>query len=509
MNVSDLRDLLLAPHLHPEEVAARLHPYGFRRPAQADRNLQALAEDPIARGLLADLLPDLLACLADSADPDGALDRLERFFRSAGATAALLSHLKGAPRGIELLTRTLGASPFLADILVRHPNWFYWLSDPEVLARRRTRAEIEEDLARALAPLKGEARRLGALRVAKRREILHIGVRDLLRLARVEETLAALSTLAEALLRKACEEAARAVGQGHRPAVVKGFAVLGLGKLGGGELNFSSDVDLIFVCGSDADPDPDRAALARRLTDALSSVTDEGYVYRVDLRLRPEGRVGRVVPSLEACDLYYRTRGATWERLALVKAWPVAGDRALGRRFLAATEPFVFARAFDAAALDEILEMKRRIDRKVALRDESGRHVKLGVGGIREIELVAQVLQVRFGGERRALRDRNTRRALARLRRASLLSREEHAALLSGYMFLRDVENKLQMVSDVQTHTLPESPEELRICARRLGYTETQGVDAGEALLRDYRSHTEAVHRIFADVLQAGRLGVA
>jgi glutamate-ammonia-ligase adenylyltransferase len=213
-----------------------------------------------------------------------------------------------------------------------------------------------------------------------------------------------------------------------------------------------------------------------------------------------------VAPSLRACEEYYRARGSTWERLALLKAWPVAGDRALGRRFLERVRPFVYARPFDSAALEEVRGIKRQIDRKLALRDESARHVKLGIGGIREIELLVQSLQVRFGARRPAIRDRNTVNALSRLARARLVSEAERRTLVAAYLFLRDVENKLQMVADTQTHSLPESPEELQICARRLGYRDSTESDAGDALLRDYRAHTESTHGIFRNVFEGGRL---
>ena len=525
MTRRDVRDLLLAPQLTPEAAAALLDPYGFRDPPQADRNLQALARDPLDRTLLADVLEDLLQGLARSADPDGALDRLERFFRASGASTPVLSHLKAAPHAVDLLTRTFGASPFLAEILIRHPTWLYWVSDPEVLTHGRRRSEIESDV--ALAPLPSEDRRKDALRLAWRREILHIGARDLLRLASVEETLGALSALAEALIEKACEvaEAALRGERGLAPTraaslgrSTPGFTVLGLGKLGGSELNFSSDVDLVFVCASDdgrvgrGRSAPSRseyyAALGRRVTAVLGDVTSEGYLYRVDLRLRPDGNLGGVAPSLRACQEYYRTRGATWERLALLKAWPVAGDAALGRRFLASVRSFIYARPFDAAALEEVREIKRRIDQRVALRDESLRHVKLGVGGIREIELLVQALQVRFGDARPEIRERNTLQALGRLREAGLLSPAESEAIVAAYLFLRDVENKLQMVAGAQTHSLPVAPEELRACARRLGYTDGSEADAGQAFLRDYRAHTESVHRLFVQVLDGGRLEV-
>ncbi|HSB60920.1 MAG TPA: glutamate-ammonia-ligase adenylyltransferase, partial [Vicinamibacteria bacterium] len=305
--------------------------------------------------------------------------------------------------------------------------------------------------------------------------------------------------------------------RGRRGSARRGFTVLGLGKLGGGELNFSSDVDLVYLYATDRGrapggrSAPDRGeyfqALARRVTSALVEVTGEGYVYRVDLRLRPEGRSGSVAQSLRSFEEYYRSRGATWERLALLKAWPVGGDRVLGARFLERVRPFVYGRPFDAAALEEVRRVKQQIDLKVAQRAESRRHVKLGVGGIREIEFVCQLMQVRFGGRHRSLRERSTLGALDALRRARLLALEEHDTLVRAYLFLRDVENKLQMVSDAQVHALPEAPAEVRACAIRLGYRDGEGLRAEDALLSDYRSHTEATHRIFEDVLGGGRLG--
>jgi glutamate-ammonia-ligase adenylyltransferase len=301
-----------------------------------------------------------------------------------------------------------------------------------------------------------------------------------------------------------------------RPAAGRpGFVVLGMGKLGGRELNFSSDVDLVYVYDRDhggvgrGRAGPSRGqyhqALARRLTAALGEVTAEGHVYRVDLRLRPEGGAGSVTLPLSAFAAYYRTRGATWERLALLKAWPVAGDRDLGARCLQRTRGFVFNRPFEEPALAEVRRLKRQIDQRTSQRSEQGRHVKLGVGGIREVELLTQVLQARFGRQRPGLRQRGTLPALDALLEEDLLAPAEHRTLQKAYLFLRDVENKLQVVSDAQVHVLPEDPEEIRRCALRLGYRDGDGdLTAREALLTDYRRHTEAVHRLYARVVGTG-----
>jgi glutamate-ammonia-ligase adenylyltransferase len=520
----DVRDLLLARELEAGEVSALLAPYGFRDPAEADRELQRMAEDPARRERLAELLPELLRCLSRSADPDRALGHLERFLRASLGPLQLLADLAERPHAMELIIRAFGASSFMAEILVRNPPWFYWLTDPRNLEGSRRRAAIEADLDRSLAPLSSIDRRLDALRIVRRREILHIGVRDLLRLATVEETLASLTVLAEVLIQKAYELAEETLRREHdlpplSPEALasgSGFTVLALGKLGAGELNFSSDVDLVYLYASDrgrmarqaSAPTRDAycAALARRVTSYLGEATAEGSVYRVDLRLRPEGRMGAVAQSLRAFEEYYRRRGRTWERLALVRARPVAGDRPLGLRFLQRVRPFLYGRPFDATAVAEVRRLKEETDREVAARGETERNVKLGTGGIRELEFLVQAFQVRFGGRRAGLRVPDTLGALDALRGARLLSEAEHRELRRAYVFLRDVENKLQMVADAQVHALPASGEEVRLCALRLGYPDEPGLGAVEALLRDHRAHTEAVNRIFTSVFSGDRL---
>jgi len=512
--MSGVAELLLAPGLTPGRAAEILRPYGFADPGQADRELQALARDPQARRLLAEVLDAVLAAAAAAADPDAALFRLERFVRAAGSAARVFSHLRADPRMVEVLVRALGGSPFLAEILIRQPNWLYWLSEPEVLEAPRTAAEMAGDLERALAPLHSEERRKDALRIAKRREILRIAVRDLLRRATVLETLDELSRLAAALIPAALQvgEAALRASLGLPPAQAPpGLAVLALGKLGGHELNFSSDVDLVYLYRARARPGAREAvgpsrerfhhALARCVTGALAEVTAEGFVYRVDLRLRPEGGAGTVALPLSAFRSYYHRRGAAWERLALIKAWPVAGDLDLGARAVAATRAFVFASPFGPAQVAEVRRLKEQGDARLAARGEAFRHVKLGTGGIREIELAAQVLQARAARRAPALRVRGTVPALDALAERGLLPAGEHEALRRAYVFLRDLENKLQMAADAQTHVLPDDEAELRRCARRLGYRDTEGGAAAAALRADYRRHTAEVHAVFERIM--------
>jgi glutamate-ammonia-ligase adenylyltransferase len=495
---------------------ALLRRHGVVEPERAARELRSLASDPQARAVLVRLLPQLVPALSAVPDPDAALSHLERFVRASGGGAAVLAVLHGrGHESLALLLFALGSSPFLADQLVRHHEWAGWLTDRHALARPRPARELADEVRRAIAEA-GPGGARDALRRVRRREIVRLALRDLRRLASVEDTLHALSALADALVDGAFEVAAAEVraeaGLGPaRAGASCDFAVLALGKLGGSELNFSSDVDLVYIHRTDSGrvgrsrAAPTRHAhaesLARRLTAVLGEPSHEGHVYRVDLRLRPEGRAGAISHSLGAAEAYYRTRGAPWERLALLKARPVAGDvRGLGGTLLRRLSPFVWGRPFDAQALHQVLRMKHESDRRLAARGLGERHVKLGRGGIREIELVTQVLQLRSGG-RGALRARATLEALQALRAARVLPAAEADALARAYLFLRDVENKLQMVHDSQTHVLPADEPELRRLARRLGYADGPGAPAASRLSHDLARHTDLVHRQFEELL--------
>jgi len=377
------------------------------------------------------------------------------------------------------LAWALGGSPFVAEQVVRHADWIDLLTDRRALARARGRRDLEGEIRAALEREDPEGAR-DVLRRIRRREAARLALRDLRRLAPVEETLLGLSELACALVACALEVASRELraeaGLRARPRRSRetGFAVLAFGKLGGSELNFSSDVDLVYLHATDRGAVSKRPgalhrhayaeALGRRLTAVLADASHEGQVYRVDLRLRPEGGAGTISHSLATADAYYEKRGATWERLALIKARPVAGDLGLGMALLRRVRPFVWGRPFGDAELRQVLAMKQASDRGLAARGLTRRNVKLGRGGIREIELVVQALQ-----------------------------------LARAYLFLRDVENKLQMAHDSQTHVVPADEAELRLLARRLGYADGAGLSAAELFARDLAGHSDAVHRLFRE----------
>jgi len=532
----DPRPLVLASGLTTDQVATLLAPYGFRDTKRADDNIQAIAGDPSSRALLARILGSLLDAVATSADPDQALIHWERFLSAGIARTHLFDYLRGAPRMLHLLCTIFGNCSSLAQTLIRDPLLVYWLVDEQVLTRRPSRRDLQEGLKAALGNVSAVELKLEALRRFRRREMLRIGVRDLLRLSDVVGTTVALSDLAAVLIQGAYEVVSARLRRLHGVPQHRdrrgrwaetGFSVIAMGKLGGGELNFSSDVDLIYVYGSDEGgtrPVVEPSAkgfrsipneeyfeyLARDLTRALMEATQEGYVFRVDLRLRAEGSVGRLARPLAGYAQYYRARGQVWERLALLKAWPVAGDATVGRAFLRAVRPFVLGLTeagrppeSPGAVIEQVKAVKQMIDVKMADRGQAQRNVKLGIGGIREIEFLVQTIQVLCGGTLPVLLDRHTLGALARFRRCGLLSPGHYEDLVGAYLFLRDVEHKLQMVHDLQTHALPASPEELTQCAIRLGYSPENRETARKRFLADHRRHTANVRRAFHDLFHA------
>ncbi|MFN7951082.1 MAG: bifunctional [glutamate--ammonia ligase]-adenylyl-L-tyrosine phosphorylase/[glutamate--ammonia-ligase] adenylyltransferase [bacterium] len=489
---------------------------------EALRELGAASPAPAAATLL-DLArrPPLEHCVLAlarewdlAADPEMALRGFERLAAEPAAAEALAD--LGDARAFTALHALLGGSAFLTSLLARHPEWLRaFLVDvlePGPISaddmRRRALAWLarEGDLDRALRFLKGEI-------------YLRIAARDLAGMAPLDETVLEITHLAEALLGVAVAEIQRTLELEHgapaspEPAAGEappGFVVLGMGKLGGRELNFSSDIDLIYLFHSDREETLGNregegqipvgtffAKLGERLTQALSRSTDDGFAMRVDLRLRPMGTSGAVAHSLRNALLYYEAYGRTWERAALLKARPVAGNRALGEAFLKAVEPFVYRRYLDYSTVEDMKEMKRRIDVGLAPGGEHIRNVKLGKGGIREIEFVVQTLALINAGKDRRIRVRGALEALPLLAAHGYLSTEDHDRLHAAYVFLRHVEHRIQIVTERQSHRLPTDREEMRNLARRMGYRSGERGDLTDAFALDLETHRAAVSAIF------------
>ena len=514
----DPRPLLLSPNLASSEVARLLAPYGFHDWKQADANLQLMAGDPQSRKLLAVILPDLLHAVSVTADPDQALREWERYLDAGNARAQVFGFLAQVPHVLQLLCVLFGNSPAMAETLIRNPMLIYWIEEDRILKFRPTSKRLQAVLYETLDLVQTYERKLDALRRFHRREMLRIGARDLFRVASVEETVQSLSRLAEIVIHAAYrlvnEELCKQYGiplyrgPGLR-RIETGFVVLGMGKLGGRELNYSSDVDLIYLFSS-GDRQTKTAKrqisneaffqiIAMELTRVLSASTSEGCLFRVDLRLRPEGAVGPLVWSSREAVKYYQTRGRTWERMALLKARPIAGQRSLGQAFLRKIRPFIVEQEErrERNVIDTVHEVRARIHQRVRRKGEYERNVKLSPGGIRDIEFIVQTLQLLHVATYPQLIESNTTTSLQRLRTLNLLQAADGKFLEEAYVFLRDVEHKLQMVHELQTHTLPVQPSELTKCAIRMGYSRQPPSSATTKFLDRYGSVRARVQTIY------------
>jgi len=448
-----------------------------------------------------------------AADPVAAEANLEAL-RAAGWSPS--------PEMLEPLIRVCGASPVLTNFLLSSgidERGFRRLLDTDAVPRERHVAELDK----ACAGNFGSAKLPALVRRHKRRHVLRIGARDLLKTASVEETVRELSALAEGAAEAAVRHARAVVAADYGEFADDDrlrFVVFAMGKLGGGELNFSSDVDLIYLYdggqrttsgGKRGTVSGNAAAtrIAEIVTRTLSEVTSEGFVFRVDLRLRPDGQNGPIVNSFVAAMTYYEALGQTWERAAMLKARPVAGDLELGAEFLSEIHPFVYRRFLDFTTVEEIEEMKAKVDSRQS-RARFDRDVKLGPGGIREVEFIVQALQLVHGGRDKRLQTRSTLEGLRALADLGLLERGESVSLGEAYLFLRDVEHKLQIVHERQTQIIPDDEEGERLLARRLGYhlRPPSDGDAADEVARfraDLSRHRGAVRRSFEQLFVSPR----
>ena len=440
---------------------------------------------------------ELLALCAQSPDPDGAL---------AGAVRALAARKQryGRPAPVAALpplVRVCAASKFLAQLLAARPRLVDLLGCSRFPQRpvrlRSSRGSDAVSLARAL-------------RRHKHAEVLRIALRDLSG-ASVPEVTRDLARLAARAFdaavdfhyRRLC--AIHGAPAGRSSEGPSGFCVLGMGKLGGEELNFSSDADVLYVYDKDGrttgEAPLDHFAFYARLAEGVSAsvgspgaAPEGGFVFRVDLDLRPEGRSGPIVNAIHGLELYYESQGAAWERFALLKARPIAGDLATGEEALRHLVPFVFRKYFDLKAIDEMRLLKARAEKEAARAP--GVDLKLGRGGIREIEFFVQALQLLHGGRDANLRVRGTLKALERLLYAGLISSRDRDELGEAYVVLRRLEHRIQMVAERQTHSIPEDPRERERLARRAGYADAAAME------RDLSRHRANVEARFQDLLR-------
>jgi len=459
----------------------------------------------------------LSKAIQSSAEPE----RAKHFFELLGETDARTRVAKISTAEANILAALFSGSQTLGNQLISHPEWLGVLDAEELRFARREqglRREVQDWL-RGLLEAKDYATALARIREFKQREMLRIAARDLAHLSNVSEITREISDVADVCLDAVWQICRQQLterfgqpchqdpnGNWHRTEA----CVLGMGKLGGQELNYSSDVDVLFVYSEEGqvfkqppgqrDAGAPRAVMANhaffnRLGEALiaevSRVASEGALFRIDLRLRPEGDSGPLSRSLESYENYYAQWGQTWERMMLIKARAVAGDKALAAEFSEMIQPFRYPRAVNENVLHEIAAMKDRIENEVVRADELERNVKLGRGGIREVEFIAQSQQLLHAGKMPFLQGAQTLPTLEKLAQYNLLSGEEARSLRDAYCFLRDVEHRLQMEENLQTHTIPANRAARERLARLMKFEGAAQFEAAR------RAHTDIVRATF------------
>jgi glutamate-ammonia-ligase adenylyltransferase len=581
----------------PERLTSWLRQLGIRDTERGHRNVVALAELGIPLELLATMAQQLEDQLPSSPDPDMALNNLERYFANCTSPLAAAALFERDPSALGTVLQLFSTSQYFSDLVIVAPQYFEWLRN-DWRGARRVEA-LRDELAAELRALPDTEVRLNAIRRFRQAELLRVGYRDIIRDMPLEVITGEISALADAIVAVALDLAIERMTERHgTPKLADGrdgrMTVIAMGKLGGNELNYSSDIDLVFIYDEDGMTDGRRSVthqefwgkVAGELVRMLTAHTERGVAYRVDLRLRPEGERGPIVRSLASTLAYYDSMGRTWERQALIKSRAIAGNVELGREFLEQIRPFIYRRYLSFAEINEIKALKRRIEARsnssptrergesdevpslarrevesaiarraespslarrevesaiarraespslarrevesaIARRAESPSlarratvedaepgdampiDVKTGRGGIRDVEFVVQFLQLLNGGGLPELQEPNTVKALLALERTGCLSGPERTLLEDNYRFFRKVEHRLQTMFDLQTHTLPQSTDELEKLARRMGYEPAGPRHATSARSRfrsDLRSKAQLNRRILDHILHA------
>jgi len=439
--------------------------------------------------------------LAMTPDPDNALTRLVQLAEMSGNPRWLLGYLLDDPATFEGLIVLLGGSNFAAQTLSLHPEYLELFADREKLAKTKGLEQFLQEIKSALSPFRSVAAKWDALRRFRRREMVRLIAADLLGLMDLATLTAELSDLAEAILKVGLElvRSAEFKLQGEiLPENGCQVLVVAFGKLGARELNYSSDVDFVIFHEGDTFA---AERLVRKFVSTLTETSDYGRLYRVDLRLRPYGSTGPLTLPLDAALTYYETQSEPNDKLALLKARPIAGDENLAVRFEEFRKAFVFRNPIEPEEFAWLLRLKTRSEATFATEGA----VKHGLGGIRDVEMTVQFLQLAFAYRFPDLAVRDTLTALQKLRNRNLLTEQEFVALRGGYLFLRRLEHMLQIAEDLPLQTLPKDERELNRLARCMG------LENGGALLRSFERHTKQIRQVYEGVTNelAKTLGVS
>jgi len=483
-------DLVLSDRLSEERSTLMLQSAGFRNPSRGLVNIRRIADSGSVsseREVFARLLVLAWDYLIRCGDPDMALNNWDRFTERVGDRTSFFRDLLSQPRRIEIMIAIFAGSQFLSDTLIRNPEFLERISDHRIITGRRTAREMQVEIETEMAALTERHEKLDAIRSFRRREILRIGTKDICLAGDFTDVVVELSDLARAIVGAVTDQVLQ-----DRDSRVDDFdgdgpgrlCILAFGKLGGNELNYSSDIDLLALYEPDpsiADQEGKATTAFRRIVRDLSDFTVLGQAYRVDLRLRPWGNAGRLVYAAPTALRYYSTEAELWELQALLKLTPLAGDIDLGEQFLQdLREPF--GRRIRSTGRDKILRSIRDV-REKAIQQRTGLNgtdIKNGQGGIRDIEFLVQAQQMLHYSLFPQLFTGNTLRALEIMEETGIMNADAVADLTRDYLFLRRLEHFLQVYDDRQLHEIPDEPEAREKLRRVVTSTMQNGAEQGD-----------------------------
>ena len=386
---------------------------------------------------------------------------------------SFLSDCLKYPHYVELLVALTFNSNYLTDILVRNPEYFYLIANPSNLEKQFSLSDYKNSASEMISSFNSFGAKLNALKRFKRKEILRIGAKDIFLKKDLEEVTSELSSLAKAISSELFSVCFNTTAEKYKLKLSgEKYCLAALGKLGGNELNYSSDIDLIifydenesFPNGKEFQEILNETALL--FIESAASITESGYLYRVDFRLRPDGKNSPLCRRLIDYLMYYESRGEDWERQMLIKSDFVSGNESLYKKFKEYLTPFIYPFSFKTSPLEQIRRLKSNIEKNL----KSDENIKLASGGIRDIEFSVQALQLLNGGKNNSIRSSNTLKALYELNRNNLINKSEYSALKNAYIFYRKIEHYLQLMNDTQTHLIPAQGELLEKLSAYLNF---------------------------------------
>jgi len=513
-DVSEEALLILSDDIEQEDVIARLSKAGFREPQRVYENLKLLKEGPAfvrfpvrAKMLLKRITPFLLTQIIASPAPDMALGNLERFISSIGGMTTFYSLLAENRKVMELLVKLFSTSEFLSRAFIEHPENLDALLSPELNIPFKDKGALLEKASAMLESAQDYEAGLDIIRRFRNSEILRIGINDIFGELDPIAVSKQITYLADTCLIKAYEMGVEELEKRFgRPGCDAKFAIIALGKLGGEEILYSSDLDIIFIYSVGGETSGPKiisnheffAKLGQRIITTLSVATKEGFAFKVDTRLRPSGSSGPLVASEEAFIKYHKETAQMWEKQAMLKARLAAGNADFGAKILAAAEELVYAAPLTDDDLKELYRIRRRMEIEIA-KEASGKYnIKLGRGGLVDVEFAVQLLQLKFGKQKKALRKCNTIDAMNALKDIDIISKTDYEILMNAYRFYRLLENRIRIVQNrTESYIIKDSPELLEL-AKRIDY---KGIDAGKRLLDDYLNHTVKIRELYQKIL--------